>query len=180
MTVFIALLQGVNVGKNKRIAMADLKQLVSSIGGENPTTVANSGNVVFAHTGAPNEERLRIELEHVISGHVGIAVPVIIRNAASLRRVVAQNPYPQVSDPKQLHVEFLNETVPDALDDLEFGEDHLTVVDREIYLHLPNGMSGISHDAKTLGKRLGSHHTSRNWNTVTKLDHLAHDMAQQP
>ena len=176
MTVFIALLQGVNVGKHKRIAMSDLKQIVANIGGDHPTTVANSGNVVFAHEGAPNEESLRVQLETAISQHVGMAIPVILRTAADMRQVVAQNPYPEGADPKQLHVEFLIRAVPNALADLAFGEDDLTMAEREIYLHLPNKMSGITYDAKTLGKRLGGHHTSRNWNTVTRLTDLAIDM----
>ena len=178
MTVFIALLQGVNVGKHKRISMADLKRIVSDLGGDQPTTVANSGNVVFTHAGAPDEENLRVQLETAISDHVGLPVPVILRTAADMRQVVTRNPYPKVDDPTQLHVEFLNGAVADALADLELGEDHLTMVDREVYLHLPNKMSGITYDAKTLVKRLGSHHTSRNWNTVTKLSELADGMEQ--
>ena len=176
MTVFIALLQGVNVGKNKRISMKDLKEIVSGMGGSNPTTVANSGNVMFAYAGASNEESLQVRLETAISDHVGMTVPVIIRTATDMRQVVTQNPYPKVADPKQLHVEFLNHAAPTALADLEFGEDHLTAVGREIYLHLPNGISGQTYDARALNKRLGSDHTSRNWNTVTKLADIASSM----
>ena len=43
----IALLRGMNVGKAKRIAMADLKAVVESLGGINVKTLLNSGNVVF-------------------------------------------------------------------------------------------------------------------------------------
>jgi uncharacterized protein (DUF1697 family) len=177
-TVFIALLQGVNVGKYKRISMADLKQIVIDAGGEQPVTVANSGNVMFAYRGNLTAEALRTVLEAAISAHVGMPVPTVLRTGADMQSVVRRNPYPNVSDPKCLHVEFLLEPAPDALAGIEYGEDHLTASGSEIYLHAPNRMSGITYDAKTLYKRLGTHHTSRNWSTVAKLAHLAAGMAR--
>lgn len=173
MAVTIALLQGVNVGKYKRISMADFKAIIAGLGGEQATTVANSGNVVFQHDGSRPEEELRIAIEHAVSEHVGVSIPTVTRTGEEMKEIVAANPYPEIDDPKCLHVEFLTEPVSGALDDLKFGDDHLTMVDREIYLHLPNKMSGITYDAKTLFKRLGTHHTSRNWSTITKLTDLA-------
>lgn len=175
MIIYIALLQGVNVGKHKRIAMVDLKQIVIDLGGTDPTTVANSGNVVFSHPGR-DTEKLRSPLETAISKHVGMPVPVILRTGKEMRQVVERNPYPQVSDPKQLHVEFLLAEIDNPLAGIAFGNDHLTASGHEIYLHLPNRMSGLTYDARSLGKRLGSHHTSRNWNTITKLADIASAM----
>lgn len=176
MTIYIALLQGVNVGKHKRISMTDLKQMAIDVGGIGPATIANSGNVVFAYDGEQDTEDLRLSLEQAISDHVGQPVPTILRTDHEGRQIVANSPYSEEIDPKCLHVEFLNEATPHALDDLDFGKDHLTMTGREIYLHAPNKMSGITYDAKTLYKRLGNHHTSRNWNTVTKLAELAESM----
>lgn len=173
MAVTIALLQGVNVGKYKRISMADLKTIVSELGGEDATTVANSGNVVFRHDDSRDAEELRLTIESAVSEHVGVPIPTITRTADEMQEVVATNPYPEVDDPKCLHVDFMLKPVDGALDDLEFGNDHLTIIGRDIYMHLPNKMSGITYDAKTLYKRLGTHHTSRNWSTITRLHHLA-------
>lgn len=173
MTTYAAFLQGVNVGKYKRIKMDDLKQIVMELGGADPRTIANSGNVVFTYAGRSSEESLRKGLEQAITDHVGKDVPVIVRNRKELHSIIANNPYPDVDDPKCLHVELLNEPVPDALADIELGNDHLTMVGRDIYLHAPNKMSGITYDAKALNKRLGTHHTSRNWNTITKAAEIA-------
>ncbi len=173
MTVYIALLQGVNVGKHKRIAMADLKRIVIETGGRNPVTVANSGNVVFSYDDTMDAEALRATLENAISRHVGMPVPTLLRTGADMQSVVERNPYPQVTDPKCLHVDFLLEAVPDVLEGIDFSQDHLTASGSEIYLHAPNRMSGITYDASTLNKGLGTHHTSRNWSTVTKLAELA-------
>lgn len=176
MTVYIALLQGVNVGKRKRIAMADLKRIVQETGGQDAAPVANSGNVVFVCDGDRDADALRVALENAISDHVGMPVPTLLRTSEEMRSVVERNPYPDVSDPKCLHVEFLLEPVPKALDGIEFGEDHLTASGSELYLHAPHRISGITYDAKTLYKRLGTHHTSRNWNTVTKLADITTSM----
>ena len=173
MAITVALLQGVNVGKYKRIRMADFKQIITELGGEGATTVANSGNIVFRHDDSRTPEDLRVAIENAVGNHVRMAVPTITRSGEEMRQVVAANPYPNVMDPKCLHVDFLLEPVDGALDGIEFGEDHLTLIGRDLYMHLPNKMSGVTHDGKMLGKRLGTHHTSRNWNTITKLADLA-------
>src|SRR5690606_1237349 len=47
MVRYVALLQGINVGKTKRVAMSDLKALVEKLGYTDVRTHLNSGNVVF-------------------------------------------------------------------------------------------------------------------------------------
>ena len=46
-TRLIALLRGINVGKAKRIAMADVRALFADLGFTEVATLLNSGNVVF-------------------------------------------------------------------------------------------------------------------------------------
>lgn len=166
---WVALLQGVNVGRHKRMAMADLRRIVAEAGGADPVTVANSGNVVFGHP-ATAEEGLRADLEERISAAVGQPVPVLLRSAPELAAVVADNPFPDAAaDPTTLHVEFLLQEVPGVLEGLDHGGDQLHDHGRELYLFAPHKLSGATYDSRTLHRRLGSHHTSRNWNTVGKL-----------
>ena len=47
MTIYIALLRGINVGGHKIIKMADLKQAFKSIGLKQVKTYIQSGNIVF-------------------------------------------------------------------------------------------------------------------------------------
>ena len=47
---YVALFRGINVGKAKRIAMADLRALLEKLGYTDVKTLLNSGNAVF--TGA--------------------------------------------------------------------------------------------------------------------------------
>jgi uncharacterized protein (DUF1697 family) len=49
-TECIALIRGINVGRAKRIAMADLRALLVDLGHQNVRTLLNSGNVLFQST----------------------------------------------------------------------------------------------------------------------------------
>lgn len=47
MPILISLLRGINVGGNKKIKMADLRELYASLGFEKTKTLLQSGNAVF-------------------------------------------------------------------------------------------------------------------------------------
>ena len=52
---YVALFRGINVGKAKRIAMADLRALLEKLGYTDVRTLLNSGNAVFTgRAGAPD------------------------------------------------------------------------------------------------------------------------------
>ena len=58
MTTFVALLRGVNVGKSKRVPMAEFRMLLSGLGYTDVVTLLNSGNAVFrARSGTPRVAR---------------------------------------------------------------------------------------------------------------------------
>jgi uncharacterized protein (DUF1697 family) len=176
---YVALLQGINVGKHKRIAMADLKATVESLGYSAVTTHLNSGNVVFTAEQRANGELAR-ELEDAIAAAAGLEVPVVIRSDTELGRIVANNPFPEAAaDHKALHVTFLG-AAPDpdrvaALAEVERGGDDYRVVGEDVYLHYPRYLTGATFMPTGLGAALGVVATSRNWRTVTRLAELASD-----
>ena len=47
-----ALLRGINVGKAKRVPMAELRALLAGLGYGDVQTLLNSGNAVFTHANA--------------------------------------------------------------------------------------------------------------------------------
>ena len=47
MTKHVAFIRGINVGKARRVAMADLKMVLEGLGYGEVVTLLNSGNVVF-------------------------------------------------------------------------------------------------------------------------------------
>ncbi|HEY6075407.1 MAG TPA: DUF1697 domain-containing protein, partial [Gaiella sp.] len=97
----VALLRGINIGPNKRIAMADLRAIVGSLGHTDVETYLQSGNVVF--TPRRRAKDLAASLSNAIREATGHDVPVVVRTGAELAGVVEANPY-TVDDPTRVVV----------------------------------------------------------------------------
>src|SRR3546814_7866311 len=78
MTIFIALLRAINVGK-RQVPMKELRVLAEELGFTDARTYVASGNLIFAGKGGAGvvEEKL----EKVISKRFGFRVEVIVRTA---------------------------------------------------------------------------------------------------
>ena len=176
MTVWIALLRGLNLGK-RTIPMPTLRELVEAAGGQEVSTYIQSGNVVFSHR-ARSAAKLGRELEERITAASGLDVPVILRTRAQLGAVVAANPFHD-DDPTKVHVLF--RAGPPAagalggLDVASFAPEELAVVGQEIYYHLPAGMGRAQLPPAVAKLRDPAIRTAtaRNWRTVTVLDEMA-------
>jgi uncharacterized protein (DUF1697 family) len=178
----VALLSGINVGGHNKVAMADLRALMTGLGHEDVATYIQSGNVVFGASGS-DPFRLATDLEREITGQLGVRCKVVVLSGPELGAMAADNPYPEETDPKRLHIVFRREDAgpvdADAVRDAQQraadkgSRDEATVLGRTIYLRLPDGM-GRSELAKQL-TRLGyggsadAAVTVRNWATVGKL-----------
>ena len=171
----VALLRGINIGPNKRIAMPALRSIVQSLGHRDVETYLQSGNVVFSPTGRSGKDLGR-SLSAAIAEATSHEVPVVIRTGAELARIVSRNPY-AVDDPTKVVIGFLAEKV--SLGDLSLGDlsaylpDELTLIGKELYVSVPNGQ-GRSKLMEALTKRgLPTTLTVRNWRTVAALAELA-------
>lgn len=174
---YVALLRGINVGKNKRIAMGDLKALHETLGYTDVKTHLNSGNVVFTADVAA-DDTLAHDIERAIASSLDMDVPVIVRSGEEMELIVESNPFPQhADDHKTLHVTFLlkrpDPAAIEALADHEKGDDDYRVIGTEVYLYYPNKLTGATFMPNGLDKALGMHTTSRNWRTVARLAELA-------
>jgi uncharacterized protein (DUF1697 family) len=172
----IVLLRGVNLGPNRRLSMADLRALLTSLGYDDVRTHLQSGNIVLSTGKKP--ATLKRELEQEIAAALGLETDVLVRTRDELADVVARNPLRAVAkNPSRYLVTFLARK-PDSgfareLAAAEVAPERVAVSGREIYSWHPNGIQG-SKLAKLLGKRrTGVTATARNWNTVTKLLELA-------
>jgi uncharacterized protein (DUF1697 family) len=171
-TRFVGLLRGINVGKNRVVRMADLRDVCEAAGCESVATYVQSGNVVFAH-GSRSPATIEGDLERRITALAGFDVPVMLRTAREWGTIVEKCPFPGV-EPTRLHVAFLKQKGDAAgvraVDVARFAPETLTVAGREVYLHLPNGV-GRSALVPALAKARVPM-TLRNWRTVTKLQAL--------
>lgn len=179
MTIYVALLRGINVGGRTTLAMAALRELAEGCGCTDVTTYIQSGNLVFRHRDAASQ--VASALRSVIAAEGGVDPAIAVRTRAQLTEVVDANPYVDRSDDDtQLHVTFAVDGATFRKDpdlDLDaFAPEEMTVRRHETYLFLPNGM-GRSKLAAELAKRGGNDATTRNWRTTRKLLAMAGDLA---
>jgi uncharacterized protein (DUF1697 family) len=186
MATHVALLRGINVGGRNKVPMADLREVVTSLGHTGVTTYIQSGNVLFT-TGSASTGELAAALESAITDRFGIRASVVVLSRDDLARILQDNPHPDEPNPKLVHVVFLNGQPPAGLLDriaaaqsaaaAKGSPDTVTAIGPALFLHTPDGFGNselaqslfriISPPAKE--KRAVLAATARNWATATKL-----------
>ncbi len=173
---FVAFLRGINVGRAKRVAMADLRAVATGLGYLEARTLLNSGNLVFSIPAGDRRDPAP-RLEQAIATQLKVASRVTVLTAEELAAVVRRNPLQAVAnDPSRLLVAVLAERsartrlVPLARED--WSPDALALGPRVAYLWCATGLLE-SRLAVAVGRLLGDAATSRNWATMTKLHLLA-------
>lgn len=172
----VALWRGINVGRAKRVAMADLRTLVEDLGYREVATLLNSGNLVFTvPRGVPAKAAERIE--KAVAGRLGVSSRVTVLTAAELEAIVRKNPFGAVADdPSRLLVFVLANPADRAklrpLARQDWTPEGLALGARVAYIWCPDGMLQ-SRAVEAVGRLLGDAVTSRNWATMTKLRDLA-------
>ncbi len=171
----VALLRGVNVGPANRIAMANLRALVASLGYGDAKTLLNSGNVVFS--ASPTKARNASErIEKALATQLGLSCRVTVLSADEVVSIVRDNPLLDFADnPSRLHVSVLaspKEIVRlDPIRTLNWEPDVLAVGERVAYMWCASGMIE-SRLATAAARLLGDAVTTRNWATMLKVHAL--------
>jgi uncharacterized protein (DUF1697 family) len=173
---YVALIRGINVGGRQKLAMADLRAILSGLGCTGARTLLQSGNAVFGADGRA-AGRLEEEIAAGIAATTGLVVRCLVREQAELDAVIAANPFGHVTDGARLYAMFLSAQPDPGLvaehDPAELDPGRIRLGDRVIYQWCPEGYSEAPQVAPYTEKRLGVAVTARNWNTVTKLAALA-------
>ncbi len=180
-TMQVALLRAVNLGPHGKIAMGDLRALMTDLGLQDGQTLLQSGNMVF-RGGTRTDAALEHLLETETRKRFGLETDFFVRNAAEWDELVAANPFPDEArhDPSHLVVVFLKHAVkPAAVAALQAAIPGREVVRgqgksaRQVYMTYPDGIGRSKVTSALIEKKLGSRGTGRNWNTVLKLQALA-------
>jgi uncharacterized protein (DUF1697 family) len=171
--VAVVLLRGINVGRNRRIKMADLREALTAAGFERVRTLLQSGNVVLDAPGVPQEEVER-RVHDAVLEFSGFDVAVLARTAAELRAVVEHSPMPDPPDGSRYLVAFLAGSADDVeLPQLPDGsEEQWWRSGREIYAWCPGGLLESPLMEHFGARRATVPATVRNWNTVVALARL--------
>lgn len=176
MPTFVALLRGVNVGKAKRVPMAELRALMGELGYTGVATLLNSGNAVFrAAKGTPAKHAA--EIAAAIASKLKVEVPVIVKSAKELSAIVAENELAKgVQDHSRLLVAFVQDSkaLPGfaSIESFVVPPEQFLMGKGAAYLHCASGILESKAGEALLGKA-GKAATTRNWATVLKLQALA-------
>ncbi|MEZ4388926.1 MAG: DUF1697 domain-containing protein [Candidatus Krumholzibacteriia bacterium] len=175
----VALFRGINVGRAKRVAMADLRRVLERLELQDVTTILASGNVVFAIPRPRRPAPLAASIRRGVLEATGIDAAVTVIDAATWRAMVAGNPLvASATDPSRLLM-----FVPQdrgRLDDLsalagqDWGAEALAVGDLAAYVWCPDGVLA-SRAAAAVDRVLSGDSTARNWATVAKISRVLDD-----
>lgn len=172
MTIYIALIRGINVGGHNLIKMQDLRNSLKSIGLGHVQTYIQSGNIVFQSEDKP--EKLKLQIEQVIKSEFGFLVPVILRSSTEWEEIIKNCPYAvnSLSEGESIHLALL-ETEPtkaciQTLLTFKSKTEECYINGKEIYVYL----QGSFHRAKLpiQIQKIGVSATVRNWKTIKKLE----------
>lgn len=175
MPTYVALLRGINVGKAKRVAMADLRAVIESLGYSDARTLLNSGNAVFSSS-RPLKRTAAEDLRAALEGKTGVSSRFTLRSAPEFEAVVRANPLLDIADDfSRLFAAFLADPADLAklkpLLRQEWKPEVVAPGPGVTYIWCPNGLLE-SKASEAIGKLLKDGVTVRNWATVEKLGGL--------
>jgi len=167
-----ALLRGVNVN-GKKISMADLRAIATALGWGAPTTLLNSGNLVYRSTG-PSPAQDAALLHDAIARDVGIRSTIFVRTRPQLAAILEDCPLlvQAAENPSRLLVTLWDEHVTDdmraAFTNAPVTNEQFVVGAQALYTWHPVGISASTVYDKA-ARASGHHITARNWSTMQKL-----------
>ncbi len=167
MTSWAALLRAVNVGGTGKLPMAELKALCEELGLAQVRTYIASGNVVFASD--RSEADLRSSIEAALFARYEKKFGVLVRSAAELARLAAQNPWPDRPGNRVVAIIVDGPLTLDGVTGLR--DEVIALAARAIYVDYRDGMADTR-----LRIPCAKAGTARNMNTVQKLAEMAGDL----
>ena len=173
---YVAFLRGVNLGPQRRVKMAELRELLRDHGHGEVETYLQSGNVVLESR--LSAAKLEQSLESQLAAGLGFDVDVLVRSGRELATIVQRNPLDAVArDPARYLVTFLRAKPPaqlvTRLRGVEIAPEELVVAGREIYSWHPAGVGRSKLAKLLLPTALGVSASARNWRVVEHLAELA-------
>ncbi|GGD78226.1 DUF1697 domain-containing protein [Paenibacillus nasutitermitis] len=177
MTLYIALLRGINVGGNNKIKMAELREALESLGLSRVQTYIQSGNILFEDD--RDEALLRRLIEQLINQRFGLTIKVILRTSEELMKIVDNCPFSDqqiaeaeaASEAVCLYVSMLlEEPSTDRMEKLKAFDtkgDQYHLEGRDLYLLYGQSIRNSKLSAQV--EKMGVPSTVRNWKTINKL-----------
>jgi len=138
---WVLLLRGINVNPSTRVAMADLRALLETLGYTQVRTILQSGNVLLSFPRRP----MVGPIEASIAAATGVRSKVIVLSLDELQALASANPLLDSSDDlSKIVITFLGaDIVPAEVarpTDAELAPERLVLTTRAIYQWCPDGI----------------------------------------
>lgn len=153
--------------------MADLRALATALGWGAPTTLINSGNLVYRSAGeTPAQDATR--LHEAIARDVGIRSTVFVRTQPQLAAILDACPLREqaAQQPSRLLITLWDEHVTadmlSVFTNAPVTVEQFVVGAHALYTWHPDGISASTVYDKA-ARAAGQHITARNWSTMQKL-----------
>jgi uncharacterized protein (DUF1697 family) len=166
---YVAFLRGVNLGPTNKVSMPALRAMAEDLGYADVATYINSGNLILS---SPKKaDTVEREISKTIEDTFGRPIDVTVRTPAQLKKILAENPYPD-GNPSQVTVAFLTKApAKDAKDKVAaVAKDYepFTIAGQQVYVNYSQGI-GRSKLAEKFSDIIGVSSTVRNIRTVDKV-----------
>ena len=173
---YVALLRGINVGGKNKVPMAELRSALADRECSEVRTYIQSGNVVLRS--CLDAAELSEIIEQTVEQQFGIAVPVVVRTAATWSGYLVRNPFPAESAEDGgrvllvLSTEAPAKTAASELTEAATQGERVEQVGDALWIHYANGVGRSKLTPALLDRRIGSPATARNWRTVMQLGEM--------
>ena len=166
---YVILLRGINVNPATKVAMSDLRELVTALGYTEVKTTLQSGNVILESSAVPDAAGLNA----AIVSKTGVQSRVVVLSLAAIEAIARENPLLGVSDDlSKLTITFLESPIDPATvtrpSDEELAPEQLVITPSAIYQWCPDGILK-SKLKPAWWKQLGPLVTARNVRTVNRI-----------
>ena len=177
MNTFIALLRGINVSGQKKIIMAELKEVFEALGYISVTTYIQSGNVVFQHALLDSNYHALV-IKKGVQERFGFDVSVLVLTREKLIGIYNANPYAErlatgeIAENKMyftLLQGMENMEAVESLNELSCSPEEFVITKEVVYFFAANGYGKTKLSNNFFEKKLRCSATTRKLRTVLKL-----------
>jgi len=164
---YVALFRGINVGRGKPLAMAELRLALEGMGFRDVAAILRSGSAVFSSAARPLGE----DIEEAVLGRTGVRSAVIVLSGAEFAEIAMANPLlDSIADGSKGFVTFADDPVSGIRlpDPAPLAPELIALGDRAVYQWMPEG-NMRTRVPRSFWTQFTGTLTARNQNTVEKV-----------
>lgn len=171
MKTYIVLLRGINVSGQKKVPMAELRELLTKEGFSDVQTYIQSGNVVFKSS----EHKVTVieeQIKKVIKSHFGFDVPVLLKTKEEIHDILEHSPFEE--EKKQSGYYTLLHGIPekalvDEVAKQTYPNEEFNITNTCVYFYSAIGYGKAKCNNNFFEQKLKVSATTRNYKTMLKL-----------